>query len=199
MNLEISSNAAAVLAKVEAFPQDMARAIADAMDDQNQITVGLIQTERLSGQGPFPPAEGRLGEKTGRLRPSAHRTDAVISNDDAAGFRVTSSIGSNVRYAKTHEFGADYSRTSRPGSVRLRTNAAGELLRQPGRRGAIFAGTGHKRIRAVAYAGGKTFPVHVPERAPFRRGLFSRVASYTRALSNGIVAAWNQRQTGGGA
>lgn len=199
VSIEISANAQKVLARMEKFPAAMAAAMGRAMDQQNQLTVAHIQATRLSGKGPFPVAEHRLGEKTGRLRSSVHRTDAVVSQTPG-GFTVVSSIGSNVKYAAIHEYGGIIRRTQKAGSVRLRTDHQGNLIRQ-GKNGklAVFAKSTHKRFKSVDYAGGKKVEAVIPARAPFSTGIEDRLPSYKRALSNAIIAVWNGQQSGGAA
>ncbi len=75
--------------------------------------------------------------KSGRLRKSitikAGRMDVVI--------------GTNVVYARIHQLGGEITRKPYSGSVRLRTDAKGNLLRQEGRPNlAVFARRDHKRM-----------------------------------------------------
>jgi hypothetical protein len=86
------------------MPEELPRAIKRGMDRALPIVAGRIVEQRLSGKGPFPPAQHRLGEGKGRaggqLRRSVRTEPAVISGND-----VTGAIGSKVFYAKIHEFG----------------------------------------------------------------------------------------------
>lgn len=88
-------------------------------------------------------------------------------------------IGSNAVYAAIHHLGGDIERAAYSSWVRLRTDRAGELLRQgKGGKLAVFAKDKHKRVRTVKYttAGHK---VHIPAR-PYlpatRSGLQTGVA-----------------------
>lgn len=78
----------------------LVRAGARAMDQENQITVGLIQRDRLNfpRTGPTSPIGCRV--ITGRLRGSLRASRTTISGDS-----LVSSIGSNVRYAAALEEG----------------------------------------------------------------------------------------------
>ncbi|KAF0176439.1 MAG: phage virion morphoproteinis protein [Limisphaerales bacterium] len=184
MNLPLTSNARQILAELHGKPRRIMQAIAAALDTQNELTVSHIKEKRLSGKGPFPASEGRLGVKTNRLRNSLRRSRAVIS-----GSAVDSAIGTNVEYAGIHEFGGLISRKPFSGVVRLRTNADGSLLRNA-RGGARFAGLRHKRTRDAAFssAGHSTT---MPARRPIGSGIEDKAPDYSRRISDAIVTAWN--------
>jgi len=56
-------------------------------------------------------------------------------------------IGTNLGYARIHQLGGEIKRKPFSGSVRLRTDAKGNLLRQEGRPNlAVFARRNHKRM-----------------------------------------------------
>ena len=86
--------------KIGALTTEIPLAIKRGMDYALSIVRGRIQTERLSGKGPFPPDEHRLGIKTQQLQRSLREEPAVI-----AGEVVTGSIGSPVFYGALHEYG----------------------------------------------------------------------------------------------
>ncbi len=81
-------------------PDVMLGAIQRGMTIGAQIIAGKVIEERLTGKGPFPVAEHRLGVVTGRLRSSVRATPARI-----VGQSVIVSIGTPVEYARAHEFG----------------------------------------------------------------------------------------------
>ena len=185
IQLKLTPAAQAVLQRLERLPATALQAIRAAMDSQNELTIGHIQTERLSAVAPkpLPPEQGQLRVVTSLLRRSLRRARARIVGQD-----VTSSIGTNIVYAGPHEFGATIHHEPRSGTVRLRVNKAGELLRQPGRAGAIFAKGSHKRVKEVAFeAAGHD--VTIPARRPIRRGIEDRVPAYSEAISRAIVNA----------
>jgi phage gpG-like protein len=91
----------ALIQKFSDAPEEVPKAIKRGMDRATQIIVGRIQQNRLSGQGPFPLSEHRLGERTGQLRGSARAEPAVIAGDT-----ITAEIGTPVIYGAVHEFGA---------------------------------------------------------------------------------------------
>ena len=78
-------------------------------------------------------------------------------------------VGSGWNLLGIHEFGAMIHRTVKPGAVKLRTDARGELLHREGTNLAIFASPLHKRYRSVAFEGGKEYTIRIPRRptSPF--------------------------------
>jgi len=151
-----------------------ARACARTMDYENQLTVTQIQAQHLSG----PTTDSSLSVRTNRLRGSINASKAVI-----LGTGVASTIGSNVVYAPIHEFGGVIQRTVKAGSVKLRTNKQGEILRG-GKNGklAIFAGARHKLFKEVKFAGGKNYTITIPARAPIGHGIADRLPDYAAAF-----------------
>ena len=175
-----------LIERMRRAPELVLPAIARAMDEQNQLTVAHIQARRMSGQGPYPVEEHRLGVGTrrgSRLWKSLRASKAVVT-----GGEVQSGIGSNVKYAGIHEFGGTIHFPPRAGSVRLRTSKAGALLLQPGRRGAIFAKASHARARTVAYQS-KGHDVTMPARAPITFGIKDRGPAIGDAIIAAAIAA----------
>jgi phage gpG-like protein len=187
LKIELTESAKKIVAGLQTLPDQIVSAIALGMDKANQFAIGAIQKDHLTGQGPFPPEEHKLGIRTSRLRGSVNATPATVS-----GTTVTSSIGSNVIYAAIHEFGGRVHHPARQVKTRLRTDARGNLLRQLGHpKLAIFARTSHKRAKEVITRG-KEYDVDMPERAPFRTGIEESDHSYKREISAAIVAEWNK-------
>jgi hypothetical protein len=170
--VELSEEAQKKIARVQNVG-GMLAALAREMDGQNQLTLSHIMRHRLTGRGPFPPSEHKLGVVTGRLRGAAWASPAAIS-----GNTITSAIGDNVGYAWLHEHGADFTRKG--GKVRLRTDRSGNLIRH-GVNGklATFARASHKRVKEVAFG---AHQVHVPARAPFWTGIQERLPEVGPAM-----------------
>ena len=76
------------------------KALARELTRQLLYTTGRIQENRMTGKGPFPASEHRLGLVSGRLRRSVRSTAATVVDGV-----VTGAIGSNVKYMGVHEFG----------------------------------------------------------------------------------------------
>ena len=76
-------------------------------------------------------------------------------------------VGTSAPYGAAHQFGGTFQRTQKPGKVRLRTDAKGNLLRQgdegSASRLAIFASRRHKRFTEREFAG-KDYTVTLPAR-----------------------------------
>ena len=181
--IELSEEAQKILRDLEALPETMPKAIAEAMHDENRFTISHIQSKYLSFSRSGPPVEIGLRVKSGRLRGAVWAPRPEINGEE-----VSTSIGNNVEYAAIHEFGGTIHIGERKGTVRLRVNAAGELIRQPGRRGAIFARADHKRVREVGYTAG-AHDIEMPARAPIQRGIEDRLSDYGQAVANAVVEA----------
>jgi phage gpG-like protein len=197
--MEITSQAQAVLRRVQEFNQNVPVDIARTMDTENQLTVGHIQSKRFTppvkGGSRFQPAlDPKLGiivTRTNRLRSSVRASRALV-----VGGVVVSSIGSNVEYAAIHEFGGVIRRTTKAGVTRLRLDKFGQLLRQTENYGdnrAVFAKKRHKNVYEKAYKGGKSYTVNIPARAPITRGIEDRKPDYEAAISKAILDRWNGR------
>lgn len=170
--ITITSNAAQAAAQLKAIPPAMVAGIAQALDRQNELTIGHIQAQKLSRRGPTT-----LGVISNRFRSSVNRTEASVEGD-----AITSALGSNVAYAKIHEFGFDgpehvkshkrriiaFDRYERQGSRLVQT--------QSGIRGTVKAHTRHMRIAA---------------RRPFGSSLDERSAAYSSSISAALLTAWN--------
>lgn len=186
VQIELSKEASDLLGRIS-DRKGVLTAIAREMDIQNDLTISHLVAQRLTGKGPFPVSEHRLGEVTHLLRRSPRATKAFLVGQDT----VVSAIGSNVKYAGIHEFGGTIKRVLLAGSVRLRTDKRGNLLRQ-GKNGklAIFAKDRHKLTTTVAYAGGKRYEVVIPARAPFWHAISDRAPATGAAVSQAIVRFW---------
>jgi len=164
----------------------MLAAVASGMEEAASFTVSDIQEKRLTGVGPFPVIEGRLGESKkngGHLRRSVRATRPYIVADQL----VVVGIGSNVKYAAIHEFGGEIKRTTKDGSVRLRTDRSGNLIRQANNGSlAVFAKKTHKRFRQVGYVGGKQYTIKIPARAPFGHGIADNAPTFTRLIAKSL-------------
>jgi phage gpG-like protein len=106
ISIQLTPESQAVIRGFQTLPARMMRAIARAMDKQNVFVAHHINTVRMTGRGPYPVSEHRLGAIHNRLRASV---DAWVDEHKAEinGNTVTTSIGSNVSYAAAHEFGFD--------------------------------------------------------------------------------------------
>lgn len=185
--IAIPKEAAAVIERV-GTPRYLLEGMAKALAFQNQLTLSHIIEKRLTGKGPFPVEQHRLGERSKLYRKSV-RTSAP----EIAAASVSASIGANAAYAGIHETGGTFTRTTKPGKVRLRTDASGALLGQrTNPRLAVFARKTHKRAREVQTLGGRTYTIKLPARAPMTTGFEDRLPAYGPALGEGIIEAWRE-------
>ena len=100
ITIELPPESQALIRNFDKLPDELPKAIKRGMDRALSVVRGRIQEKRLSGKGPYPPSQHRLGEVTGQLRGSAREEPAVI-----AGNTVTGAIGTPVIYGAVHEFG----------------------------------------------------------------------------------------------
>lgn len=184
VKITLTPQAQKIAENLQALPSSALTVIAAAMSKEDVLTISHIQKERLTGQGPFPVEEHKLGVRTNRLRGSLVSTPARIE-----GNTVVSAIGSNVKYAGIHEFGGRIRKPARTATVRHRIDSRGALVRQLGNPNlAIFAKSKHKRARETSV----TIPAHdieMPERAPVRTGIADRADNYSRSISAALIAA----------
>lgn len=172
LEIEVSAEAKAAIARC-GNTGGMLSALAREMDRQNARTISHISRKQLSFPKTGPTQPHGLRHKSGRLKGAIWASAARVS-----GSAITSDIGDNVKYARLHEFGADFTRKG--GKVRLRTDKSGALMGQKTNgRLAVFAKRSHKMAREVAFG---AHPVHVPARAPFWTGIQERVPELVSAL-----------------
>jgi len=192
IEIGITSNAQQVVAQLREFPPAMLTAIARALDLENELTVGHIQKDHLTGHGPFPPSEHRLGVISNRLRSSLWPSAAKATPEG-----VISSIGTNVSYAGSHEYGFDGTVTVRSFTRRIFARR-GQAFREStftllkyGADGRIKKGrTIRKKIAAEVTVRSFTRRMRMPERAPIRTGIEERMPNYKESISRAILSAW---------
>jgi phage gpG-like protein len=180
ITIEFPQATVAMMERLKTMPERLKDGIRRAMDKAAALTVSDIQEKRLSGKGPFPVEEHRLGIHTNLLRTSLRATRAQVL-DDGASTQVSLSIGTNVEYARIHEFGGQIKRVTKPGKVRLRTNKKGELLMRGNL--ATFANKRHKLVREVEFEGGKSYIIPIPARAPIGHGIADNAGTFTREIA----------------
>jgi phage gpG-like protein len=155
---------------------------AAAIKGVTQMTIELeayVKSQKLSGQV--------LHVRSGNLRNSVN---SQFDGDGTAGSRFTGRVGTGIVYGRIHEFGGVIKRTVQPGVVRLRTDSAGELLRQANHPHlAIFAKASHKRFREVAYEGGKDYTITIPMRSFLRSALAERAEYIKEGIRKAIREA----------
>lgn len=146
LQIELSPQARAVMARVREWPASAVARMARALDAENELTIGHITTTKLRNAAPQ-----FLNARTGHLRHSLRAAATRVM-----GAQIETAIGTNVGYAAVHEFGSK-AYTIRPRNRRaLRFAAGGKKIfaytvRHPGHRARAPIRTGI-RERANHYA-----------------------------------------------
>ncbi len=123
ITIQLSPSAIAIADRFRAAPQQFPQAIKRGMTRALVIVSGRIQERRLSGRGPFPVSEHRLGERTGQLKLRTRAAPATITSEGNQSV-VTGAIGSSAFYAAIHEFGGKHAPERAPFRTGIRENIA---------------------------------------------------------------------------
>ena len=186
--IELSDGAKKVLQGLQTLPGWGMAAIARGLEKALVWEAGRIQERRLTGKGPYPVEQHRLGEVTKRLRDSVTTSAPTVSGNTATGGIGT--MGSAVKYAAIHEYGGTIRHKPRTGTVRLRTTATGALLRQGARATlAVFAGAKHKRAVERTFTS-REYEVEMPARAPFGTQIAEDADRLGAIISRELLRAW---------
>jgi hypothetical protein len=132
--------------------EDKSLAITAALMERTTMVTKALQA-KIAGQ----KLQGEvLKSHTDKLAGSVRVIETTLSGETISG--GVQAGGGPAFYGKYHEYGGTFDRKA--GSVRLRVDAKGELIRQLANgRLAVFAKSSHKRVKDVAYAKGTiTFP-----------------------------------------
>ncbi len=121
ITIQLSPSAIALTDKFKRAPQEFPRAIARGMTRALQIVSGRIQEKRLTGHGPFPVSEHRLGERTGQLKLRTQSKPVQITSEGNQTV-VEGGIGSSVFYAAFNEFGTRKTPERAPFRTGIREN-----------------------------------------------------------------------------
>ncbi len=121
ITIQLSPNAIALTEKFKRAPQEFPQAIKRGMTRALQIVSGRIQERRLTGHGPFPVTEHRLGERTGQLKLRTQSTPATVKSEGEQTV-VEGAIGSSVFYAAFNEFGTRKTPERAPFRTGIREN-----------------------------------------------------------------------------
>ncbi|MFY3695874.1 phage virion morphogenesis protein, partial [Achromobacter xylosoxidans] len=133
--------ALARLAALGRSPRPIFKAIANYGESSTRL-----RFERQRGPDGSAWAPSRRVQKSGgQTLVKSRRLLRSITNVYGDSFAAW---GSNVAYARIHQLGGEINRAPYSTRIRLRTDARGNLARQPGNRNlAVFARDSHKRAR----------------------------------------------------
>src|SRR5262245_26179903 len=102
--VELPPESRQFIQKLAESPEGFSLAIRRGLDRALMVVSGRIQSKRLTGRGPFPVEQHRLGERTGQLKLRTRSTPSTVVRRGSE-IEVTGAIGSSVFYAAFHEFG----------------------------------------------------------------------------------------------
>ncbi len=122
ITIQLSPSAIALADKFRNAPQEFPQAIKRGMTRALSVVSGRIQETRLTGHGPFPVLEHRLGERTGQLKLRTQSTPATVTSEGNQAV-VEGAIGSSVFYAAFNEFGTRKTPERAPFRTGIRGNA----------------------------------------------------------------------------
>jgi phage gpG-like protein len=184
IRVQLSERSKEIVRRMKEPEQWLLDAVCQGFDAANLRVVGHIQKTRLSGVGPFPPNEHKLGIVSQHLRSSLYPSQTTAGSSGKAykdGLIVRSMIGDPVKYAALHEFGGVVTRKAHKSSVRLATNKAGETI---GR----FAKKKSKRqvVRQVKIG---EHQATYPARAPIITGIRESNEIYLKEIPHAINLA----------
>lgn len=177
--IKLSPEALAILRHMGDAPKLM-KAMAEAMDYENEATKRKIVKERLTGTGPFPVSMHRLGVRSNKLRDSLRVTDATVH-----GSRILGMIGTNIEYAGVHEFGFKDT-VSIPAHTRSRVKV--ETVVRIGKDGRQRKSKRQVRVADIGVKAHKR-DMNIPARAPITTGVEERLDALGNAMSVAIVEA----------
>jgi phage gpG-like protein len=184
IQVQLTPQSEALLAAYRRAPQEFPQALKRGMTRALEVVAGRIQQNRLTGVGPFPPPEHRLGERTTRLRRSVRATPAIVISEGQQSV-VEGAIGSNVKYAAVHEFGFT-------GSVNVkafvRKNPRGDILAKFNPISGRSTRTTKKIASGVSNVRAHTRRMNIPERAPFRTGIGENLEYIAGEIQKELIA-----------
>ncbi len=121
ITIQLSPSAIALSERFKRAPQEFPQAIKRGMTRALAIVSGRIQEKRLTGHGPFPATEHRLGERTGQLKLRTQSKPVQITGEGNQTV-VEGGIGSSVFYAAFNEFGTRKTPERAPFRTGIREN-----------------------------------------------------------------------------
>lgn len=121
ITIQLSPQAIALTNKYRNATTLFPKAIQRGMNRSLPIVAGRIQEKRLTGRGPFPVVEHRLGERSGQLKLRTRSVPAIITTTGETS-TIVGAIGSSVRYAAYQEFGTRYLPARAPFRTGIRDN-----------------------------------------------------------------------------
>jgi phage gpG-like protein len=189
IQMEFDAESKALITKLEAFPEVLLPAMKRGLDEAVPQVASRIQSERLTGQGPFPIEEHMLGIRSGQLRQSVRFTPAIIE-----GGSVTASVGSPVRYAAVHEFGFEGDVQVKPFFRKNRERDQFTKVERVSKKTGRSYKSKLKTASGVSAVKAHKRHMKIPARAPFGFGVADSEQLIKNAVTSQIGAAWTGLQ-----
>lgn len=152
--------------------------------DQNFAAQGRPKWQDLA-----PSTKKRYAKKGYILEPTLNRSSAGLFHSIQEFVTAKSAaVGTNKAHAAIHQFGGIIVRHPFSSTVRLRTDAKGNLLRQPGSKNlAVFAKASHKRAETKNFSS-QGWRIKMPAR-PFLSVSDEGIAKIEQASARFITGA----------
>ncbi|MDR3405120.1 MAG: hypothetical protein P4L99_21680 [Chthoniobacter sp.] len=181
----------AQIEEMKNMPHILRTAIGRGLNKGLALASGEIIRHRFTGEGPFPASEGRLGVRSNRLRNSIRWNVTGIPGRESGGEpsqiegnTISGSVGTNVKYMGVHEFGFDGDVQVRP-HARKQTKQLQFIDPLKKRRGYTTRTVRTADVQVRAF----TRHMHLPERAPIRKGLEENQPVIVREIATSVAQA----------
>lgn len=195
--VEVKLDAAAQRLLSGGAPAAVLAKMSQALDNQNETTIGAAVEKRMSFPRNRPTTREGLRNVDGLLRRSLTRSFAKLQGDS-----LVSAIGSNIRYFGPHEFGFQGSVTvrshTRRNPDRLQTADGAILTQRAAARAGAFATSGKPRRGSRFVSGGShtvkshSREMNLPARQMVRKTVEERTDNYREALTKAVQEGLNQ-------
>ncbi len=176
------------LTRIERFStmrSRMMRGIERGMDNANELVIADISANRMTGKGPYPVAEGKLGVVTNRLRSSLRRADARSNGNTVKG-----SIGTNVKYAGIHEFGFNGQQQVKPFIRRVKSRDEFVKVDRISQKTGKSYRARIKSAQGISFVRGFTRWMQVEARAPIGHGIADGAKTYDEQIGIEMQKEW---------
>jgi phage gpG-like protein len=188
IEIEFSEGTKQLVKQAPSLPARMMQAIRRGVDKANDLTVSNTQQNRMTGRGPYPVAEGKLGQVSGHLRKSLRRSAAVVN-----GMEATGTIGTNIVYAGVHEFGFNgqeqVSAFRRKVKSRDQFAKVDRVSKKTGKpyKGKVKTASGITQVKSF------TRWMQIEARAPIGHGIADNAGTYDREIGAELRKEWGNK------
>ena len=174
IKVSVSPEGQALIAKLRGLPDEIKDAIKRGMDTAGKFALEDIKSQRFTGKGPFPPAQHRLGERTGNLYSSLRWTPATAITELPV-INVTGEMTSPLVYFRVHELGYQGST-----SVKAFSRRPSSKGNKPRAKRSVSV-SGHNRL------------MRQPARAPMQTGVLEHLDEFTKDIGAELLKLWETK------